>query len=79
MEGNVISMYVDDNSEYALIVDSDTVLMGDSYSQNENKMLTQTLERESEEKQGSNWYFILLILPILAAVYILGKRKKNEK
>lgn len=79
MEGNVISMYVDDNSEYALIVDSDTVLMGDSYSQNENKMLTQTLEKESEEKQGSNWYFILLILPILAAVYILGKRKKNEK
>ena len=75
----MISMYVDDNSEYALIVDSDTVLMGDSYSQNENKMLTQTLERESEEKQGSNWYFILLILPILAAVYILGKRKKNEK
>ncbi len=80
MEENVVSMFVDSSSEYALVVEKGAVLLVDSYAQGGTDVITQNLVKEPEGGHGYMWMIPTVILILLGTGYTLRRKgKENSK
>ena len=80
MEGDIITMYADNTSEYAILVAKDEVLAGDVYSgDNEGEAPLQLVK----EPESRNWLWIIVLIAAITVIslgawYIFGRKRRND-
>lgn len=80
MEGDIITMYADNTSEYAILVVKDEVLAGDVYSgDNEGEAPLQLVE----EPESRNWLWIIVLIAAITVIslgagYIFYRKRRND-
>lgn len=80
MEGDIIKIYADNTSEYAILVAKDEVLAGDVYSgDNEGEAPLQLVK----EPESRNWLWIIVLIAAITVIslgagYIFYRKRRND-